>query len=148
MSYLHSWSQRLKEKDQNGWKDPIKQTKSKSLLEATIRALIAAPTAIILNFIICGMLDQGIDSSIKAMFVIVSRFVFFLHSVIWKFVVHRIFNRGIFKKYGHVIDLKRVPIWYPYQKAEPPSQMRHGCTGWETLIENVSSNLHIVYWVY
>jgi len=76
----------------------MQQTKSKSLLESILGALVAAPTAIILNYVIYGMLDQGIDSSIKAMFAIVSWLVFFLHSVIWKFIIRRIMERGIMPK--------------------------------------------------
>jgi len=79
----------------------IKQSKLKSFLESILGALIAAPSAIILQYIIFGMLTTTLADSTKAMLSVVAWFIFFIHSVAWKFVIRRIMERGFRAKRIH-----------------------------------------------
>jgi len=60
--------------------------------------LRAAPSAIILQYIIFGMLTTTLADSTKAILSVVAWFIFFIHSVAWKFVIRRIMERGIMSK--------------------------------------------------
>ena len=77
----------------------MSQSKLHSLYESVNSALFAAPTAILLHkaqLIIAG--NNAINES-QDIFVTVSWFMFFLHSIFWKFIIRR-----IYEKFGVKLD--------------------------------------------
>lgn len=71
---------------------PSPQSKLSSFMEALMGALCAAPTAMGLNdFMLWIWHDTLTDPNVKATYLMVSWFSFFLHSVGWKYVLRRLF---------------------------------------------------------
>ena len=69
----------------------LKQTKVNSFIESIIGALLAAPTATGLHWLLLELWEnQMSDPIIKAQFVSLSWVSFFIHSVLWKFVIRRV----------------------------------------------------------
>jgi hypothetical protein len=79
----------------------MKQTKKHSLFEALNAAAFAAPTALILHkttIIIAGDCASA-DFDCNNLYVTITWFTFFLHSIAWKYVVRRVHER-----YGIKLD--------------------------------------------
>lgn len=69
----------------------MSQTKVNSFIESVIGALLAAPTAQLLNWIVMSAWgDCFTDGLLKEEYNMFLWVMFFLHSIIWKFVIRRI----------------------------------------------------------
>ena len=79
----------------------MKQTKMHSLFEAINGAAFAAPTALLLHkatIIVAGDCASA-DYDCNNLYVTITWFIFFTHSVAWKYVVRR-----VHEKYGVKLD--------------------------------------------
>lgn len=77
------------------------QTKRHSLFEALNAAAFAAPTALILHkttIILAGDCASA-DFDCNNLYVTITWFIFFMHSIVWKYVVRR-----VHEKYGLKLD--------------------------------------------
>jgi len=79
----------------------MKQTKSKSLLESILGALIAAPSSIFIQYLLFGSLGAEIDDSIKVHMALIAWVIFLCHSIVWRMVIRRIMERGSMSKRKH-----------------------------------------------
>lgn len=75
-----------------------KQSRLASLSEAILAALIAAPTALILNNILLDMWSNNLtDVNIKNTYLFISWVLFLIHSMTWKYVLRRLFTKYGFR---------------------------------------------------
>ena len=84
----------------------MSQTKSDSFFESLSSASVAAPTAMGLHKLLLYIFDDcaNIGSHCNDGFVLISWIMFFMHSIAWKYVVRRIYD-----KYGVSLDpLKQI----------------------------------------
>ena len=71
-----------------------KQSFLGSLFESLIAASFAAPTAIILNWYLLEVWGNQFDDPVtKSHYITISWLIFFFHSVIWKLVLRRLFEK-------------------------------------------------------
>lgn len=71
-----------------------KQSILGSLFESLIAALIAAPSAMALHWYMLDLWSNDMtEPEIKSHFITISWVSFFLHSIIWKFILRRLFER-------------------------------------------------------
>jgi len=72
------------------------QSRIGSFFESIASAVIAAPTAMILHWYMLDIWGNDFETeSIKQLFVAISWFSFLIHSIVWKFILRR-----VFEKYG------------------------------------------------
>ena len=70
------------------------QSKLGSLFEAFLGACFAAPSAMGLHYYMLELWGNNLtDEHVKSVFVFISWISFFLHSITWKFILRRIFER-------------------------------------------------------
>lgn len=71
-----------------------KQSFIGSTFESFIAASFAAPTAIILNWYLLELWgNQFNDLVLKTHYITISWLIFFFHSVIWKLILRRVFEK-------------------------------------------------------
>ena len=81
----------------------MKQTKLHSLLETTHAAILAAPTAILLHKLILILAGENALNNNQDLFVTLSWVAFFLHGIMWKYIIRRIYNH-----YGKRLDPRNI----------------------------------------
>lgn len=70
------------------------QSKFGSFFESILGALMAAPSATILHWYMLELWGNDFDNpTLKGMFVSITWVSFFIHSITWKFIFRRIFER-------------------------------------------------------
>lgn len=77
----------------------MSQTKTNSLVESFSGALIAAPTANLLHWLLLQLFDQHVINENQPYFITTSWIIFFFHAVAWKYIIRR-----TFEKYGVQLD--------------------------------------------
>ena len=76
----------------------MSQSKFGSFFESILAALVAAPSAMILHWYMLELWGNNLgDQHLKQMFVTISWLSFFFHSIVWKFILRRIFDKYGFK---------------------------------------------------
>lgn len=72
----------------------MSQSKYGSFFESFLAALIAAPSAMFLHWYMLELWGNDFgDPHIKSTFVTISWISFFFHSITWKFILRRIFDK-------------------------------------------------------
>lgn len=71
-----------------------KQTRAGSFVESLIAALLAAPTAQVLHWYILSSFGNNLsDPQLKVEFLQISWVSFFIHSIVWKYILRRLFTK-------------------------------------------------------
>ena len=81
----------------------MSQTKVNSMTESFSGALVAAPTANFLHWLMLQLFDQHVINENQPYFIAVSWIVFFFHSVLWKYLTRRVFD-----VYGVQLDVIHI----------------------------------------
>ena len=81
----------------------MSQTKKHSLLESIQTAAIAAPTAILIHKATLIIAGNNVLNNNQDLFVILSWVLFFLHGVMWKYIIRRIYDH-----YGDRLDPRNI----------------------------------------
>ena len=91
----------------------MSQTKTNSMVESFSGALVAAPTANFLHYAMLQLFDQHVINENQIYFITTSWIVFFFHSVGWKYVTRR-----VFEKYGVQLDIIHLArsLWQRLRK--------------------------------
>jgi hypothetical protein len=81
----------------------MSQTKKHSLLESIQTAAIAAPTAILIHKSVLMIAGDNALNNNQDLFVSLSWVLFFLHGVMWKYIIRRIHDH-----YGNRLDPRNI----------------------------------------
>ena len=81
----------------------MSQSKSNSLLESLNAAAFAAPTAMLLHKAVLMLAGDNALNDNQDLFVVLSWFMFFWHSVAWKYALRRVYDH-----YGYKLEPKYV----------------------------------------
>ena len=81
----------------------MSQTKLASFLESVNAAAFAAPTAMLLHKATLIIAGENVLNENQDLFVFITWFMFFLHSIVWKFILRRVYEH-----YGYKLDPKYI----------------------------------------
>ncbi len=81
----------------------MSQTKLGSFLESVNAAAFAAPTAMLLHKATLIIAGENVLNENQDLFVFVTWIMFFLHSIVWKFILRRVYEH-----YGYKLDPKYI----------------------------------------
>ena len=72
----------------------VRQSRLGSLLESFLAAMIAAPTALLLNNFVLDAANNNVqDPTVKTSYLFFSWAIFFFHSMTWKYILRRVFTK-------------------------------------------------------
>ncbi len=81
----------------------MSQTKLHSFLESVNAAAFAAPTAMLLHKATLIIAGENVLNENQDLFVFVTWIMFFLHSIVWKFILRR-----VYEYYGYKLSPKYI----------------------------------------